>query len=582
MKPDYNLSSLTGCVRVCPAEGPRSPLTMSKRKCISPLNDTTSQPSNSDVAQTSPALVLEVRHADPTKNLKNASPFLIEATIRSVTTGPIVSAKKLKSGVVVIETSNSKQADALLALTSLSGQIPVTVKEHGTRNYSKGVIRTWNFDELTDDQIKENLIPQNVIEVRKLTKIQNVHHNKPPAYALSFTTRELPSSITILYQEYTVTPYHPPPIRCTNCLRYGHSLPCQRPRVCPQCAQTHPPTDSACTAAMKCAACGSSEHDVRSRRCPVYQDECSAMRLSVANGITVPTARQQIREAPKLANPGLSYARAAEYRPGLDSFPALPSSQRSSPLQGKIYQPSGTLTLDKTTPAPFIFHAKASVADHGPPPNSQQQSSTNLPQTCGTCETLLPAIKELTAQVANLLQVVTKLVTQQAQPHATPQVYWVPAPPTLSPTAQKTPMWETPCKGHPPRIQNPAPHATPMNPAPSSHPLVSASAKLPPPQSPPPVSTSKESAPKEIHNSTRHPLPNRPTPTNRTPKNNKVPLPQPAQPQLSINEGMEQVTSEGREASQAQLPDTPPPPLSANHGANYDTDAMDTTIPPSS
>lgn len=350
--------------------------------------------------------ILVITHADPKKSLQSVSPFLIESALSSLFNTPLKAIRKTKAGLIIIETNLASQAKALLALTDLNGSIPVSVSLHESNNSVKAILRTWHLDSLSDDEIQSSLSKHNVISVKKLTK-DNVTHNKPPAYLLTFSSRSFPEFIPILQQKHFLLPYYPPPLRCLQCLEYGHGIPCTRPRKCPQCAQAHD-AQITCSAPMQCAACQSTEHNVRSPMCPRYQEEVRIMRMSIQENIPVPEARRHIRKASQFVTPGISFATAARNN---NHFPAEFLHQQRQPLLSQPFFPSLPSFSQRQTNLLNQNFSISSPADPLPEPDFETNHLEDAPPTatasCKKCDDLLPAIEKLTNQVTKMVDAFT-------------------------------------------------------------------------------------------------------------------------------------------------------------------------------
>lgn len=347
-------------------------------------------------------LVLVMKHKDVTKNLQNVSPFVIAESVNKIVTAPINSARKLRDGTFIFVTINTQQTQELLKLTNLLNGTPVVVSIHDSLNYSKGVIRSWLLSELDEEEITKSLFSQKVLKVKKLTK-ENVTHNKPPAYMLTFSTPELPDNLTIFYQKHQVAPYYPLPLRCRQCLQYGHSGPCRKPKICDHCAQPHEEMDEDCKRPMKCAACSSSDHSLRSPQCPRYKEECKAVRLAVSSKISVPVARKSLRTPAN--NSSRSYSQVLSNPKLTDEaeFPIL----RPSQIMPSLSQVSvNTVNSNNTqiATATEIQIIKPSQAHQQPIPQHE-----NVAKSCTNCDNLLPMLQNISSQISNLVQLITTL-----------------------------------------------------------------------------------------------------------------------------------------------------------------------------
>jgi len=173
------------------------------------------------------------------------------------------------------------------------------------------------MNSLSDEEIllalKNQDIP--VQAVRRLSK-SDTSTSRTPSYLLSFTTQTLPETINIFYGKIPVSTYFPFPLRCRQCLKYGHSLPCSKPKACFNCAKDHHDLNGKdCKSPVKCVACESDQHNVLSSDCPRYKLECKAVKMSIENGITVPDARKFLRTSPSRYTGDPTHAPDAYFQP---------------------------------------------------------------------------------------------------------------------------------------------------------------------------------------------------------------------------------------------------------------------------
>lgn len=363
---------------------------------------------------------LEMRHADSSKTLSTVSPFLIEKSIRMAVKGDLKTVKKLKNGTVLIETATSEQSMELLKLSSLGNVVPIAVQPHSSLNTGRGVIRCWELEGMSNEDICDALSSQGVLGVKCLTKTQTKRF--PPTYLLTFPTSNVPETVSILYQKYKVDTYYPQPLRCYQCQTYGHGTPCSRPAVCPKCAQpiTDKHTEETCCNPLRCAACKVDGHEVRSKTCPRYLEECQVIKVSQSQKITVPDARKSIK------NGSQTYASATASQ---SLFPPLPSRVDSPPLSFASQKESKNYWSPTGVPSNISLGSQSFTTNAGSPFSLTPKPLTNSAPTvaftknvqakqgnlvtCSGCETLLPAISQLTAQVSALTEIIKNLLQNQ-------------------------------------------------------------------------------------------------------------------------------------------------------------------------
>ena len=111
-----------------------------------------------------------VKAPDKQKSLDSVSPFLISRWLSGMV-GTTKDIKKLRSGDLLVECANHNQSNKLKNIKTLvtpTETIQISCESHPTLNSSKGVIRTSDIGNLSDDDIQGDLKDQNVTSVRRL------------------------------------------------------------------------------------------------------------------------------------------------------------------------------------------------------------------------------------------------------------------------------------------------------------------------------------------------------------------------------------------------------------------------------
>ncbi|GFV01765.1 putative RNA-directed DNA polymerase from transposon X-element [Trichonephila clavipes] len=160
----------------------------------------------------------------------------------------------MRSGDLFLEVTSAKQSAALKTLRKMA-HIDITVVPHRSLNYSRGVISAADLLTVSTEEIKENMLDQNVCDVRRITircdrQVLNTRH-----LILIFSTPEFPQSVKAAYLHCPVRPYIPNPLCCFQCQRFGHSKTvCRGQPTCSRCAEVgHDSADS--KAKERCVNC---------------------------------------------------------------------------------------------------------------------------------------------------------------------------------------------------------------------------------------------------------------------------------------------------------------------------------------
>lgn len=211
-------------------------------------------------------------------SMENVSPFIIKKQIDYTCNGEVMFAKKTRDGKLLVKTKNGLQALKLLRLKLLGDHL-VEASEHRTLNISKGVIYSNDLRCLTEENIKTELTPQNICDVKKIKKKINNELIDTGLIILSFASTSIPDAIKIGYESVKVRAYIPPPLRCNKCFRFGHiSAVCRNTKLCINCSNdfhTNPDNDEMCSNDKCCVNCmdaklPDNKHSSVYRRCPIF------------------------------------------------------------------------------------------------------------------------------------------------------------------------------------------------------------------------------------------------------------------------------------------------------------------------
>jgi hypothetical protein len=191
--------------------------------------------------------------------------------------GDIKSAKRLRSGVLLLEVRSRAQYNLAMSLTKWL-DVDVKVSEHRGLNTCRGVIRCRDLRDCSEDEILDALQSQNVIAVRHVMTKRDGNQQPTNTFILTFRLTSPPTHITAAYMRISVERFIPNPLRCYNCQRYGHSkTTCNRQMVCAKCGvEGHVDTD--CVAPEQCFNC-KGNHPAYSKDCPEWVKQRAITKL---------------------------------------------------------------------------------------------------------------------------------------------------------------------------------------------------------------------------------------------------------------------------------------------------------------
>ncbi|XP_055588049.1 uncharacterized protein LOC129740414 [Uranotaenia lowii] len=252
---------------------------------------------------------------------------------------------------------------------------------------------------MEDKELLEELSPQKIINVRRITK-------KTPAGIIGTSTLILTINSTIIPEfihfgllRIRTRIYYSQPLLCRQCLQYGHPKSrCKNMLACKNCSQSHESAD--CQIEPFCGNCKITGHSPLDRKCPIWTAESTALKLSTDENIP-------INEAPRMVHTSsntLSYANAVKANQKQQITTHQQKVQKKeAPNQQTSLNQKRTLEKPHTPTAPQqSFQTEVISLDSDSPPRKRTPLPTSLPTTSAK-EVVREEIKGL-KQLSNHIQ----------------------------------------------------------------------------------------------------------------------------------------------------------------------------------
>ena len=148
-------------------------------------------------------------------------------------------------------------------------------------NTSEGVVRSEELSLCPLEEVKKELKPQGVTEVKRLKIKQDDKIIDTNTYTMTFDLPTIPPKIKI---GYTIE-------RCYKCHKYGHHKDkCNGRSVCGKCGDPDHTTKE-CKRTYRCANCGE-DHPVYAETCEKWKREKEIMSVKYTRNISFQGARK--------------------------------------------------------------------------------------------------------------------------------------------------------------------------------------------------------------------------------------------------------------------------------------------------
>lgn len=222
-------------------------------------------------------------------SLSKLSPFVIEKAIKGCV-GIVPNVKKLRSGCIQVEVSREAQATNLLKLNTFGG-CAVKITPHRSMNSSKGVVRSLELSELSEQELLDGLADQGVTAAKHIYQKRDGNRQKTRTVILTFSVSSLPNNIKAGYLNIKVEKFIPSPLRCFKCQKFGHhQTTCRHETVCAKCGlAAH--GEEPCGRPAHCVNC-SGEHPAFYTTCPSWVKEKEICKIKTTQNISYPEARK--------------------------------------------------------------------------------------------------------------------------------------------------------------------------------------------------------------------------------------------------------------------------------------------------
>ena len=210
----------------------------------------------------------------------------LQQKVGSIKSGDITRFGKFS---VLIHAKSKTQAQMLCHMNLSNYDMIKEIRPHQNFSYGRGVIFDRDLYEFTENEILD-MSPITVWKVKK-TSVPNM-------IILTFEDTNVPAYVNFENERVRVRPFHPRPIQCFNCLKFGHpSKVCKNAKMCENCSA---PDHGSCSRAIKCINCNL-DHKFNDKTCEAYKYEQSALNKANMEHISIGYAKHLLGKAKSYA-----------------------------------------------------------------------------------------------------------------------------------------------------------------------------------------------------------------------------------------------------------------------------------------
>lgn len=205
--------------------------------------------------------------------------------------------RMLNSGDLLISCVNGSQVKKLLecdTLTHAKANIPIKTSVFSPKPpTSRAVISGVPID-ISEDELLDGFKSYKVSYVKRFRRKTEDGFQPCQAVLLNFASPTVPRFLTFAYLRFQTRAYNPPPTRCYNCNRFGHTaVKCRGKHSCTKCGGSdHKSGD--CKNDVKCLNCNK-PHSAAYAGCPKYKEEARVQIIKERNQVSYSEAKETLR-----------------------------------------------------------------------------------------------------------------------------------------------------------------------------------------------------------------------------------------------------------------------------------------------
>ena len=293
----------------------------------------------------------------PDRSLQGLSPFRIKRELDTLI-GPVVTAKVVRSGSLLIRVKNKAQASLALSIQTFLGN-EVAASPATKLNSVAGTVFAPSLKNMDETELLHELRPQGVTLV---TRLRSRGPTPNPRIKIHFLGLTCPPAIYAGYEILEVREWEPSPRLCRQCGSFGHNqTTCRSKRLnCLKCGTSGHKVDECDRDLYRCGHCGG-PHPAWDRMCPAWEYQKNKLRAKLAP------------PPPPPPFPPSSYSES-----GASEYPALSSSPRRASLTDTVPSRENPPVQSRTPKAPVRRQLSAPEAVETPASEPERVTESPL------------------------------------------------------------------------------------------------------------------------------------------------------------------------------------------------------------
>jgi hypothetical protein len=282
---------------------------------------------------------------------------------------------------------------------------------HNDLNRVQGTIYSEELLKENIETLKTELIKQNIVDVRRISRMENGQPKDTPLHILTFDSNVLQETVKIGWISFHVRKYYPTPLRCSKCLVLGHTKKncAETIEYCRGCALERHAGECTRKACRNCP--NTTDHSSNEAACPKSAEQKAIIQIQTDKKIPYFKAKIEFRRRQQKAAQNAETDRQVQQQQEMyrqRTFAEVTGQQND--IQQQILRAleilnEKILKLENTRqPKAKKGHKKKTETNINLEDNSSEDSDTSIIENIATNETPNQFVHENTSQITHNTQ----------------------------------------------------------------------------------------------------------------------------------------------------------------------------------